>query len=267
MEISRRTLLASLPAFSGIAAPALSKHLIIDAHCHAGYGQAMTAPWTTRAPLDIVLRHMEEAGIDRTVLFPVNDSDYEKPNQRLADMCERHPGKFIGFAKHDPETERGRIERLLRKEVEDLGLKGLKLHKLPTREVLDAVAALRIPIIYHPKHPSMFYMIAEEYPQITFFMAHIGCYLSKDVTWHYQAIDIARRYPNVYLETSGVAAQRFIEMAIKELGPEKVLFGSDGPENDSRLEIYKVRLLKLAPDAEAKVLGGNVQRLLPKGSV
>jgi hypothetical protein len=27
-----------------------------------------------------------------------------------------------------------------------LGLKGLKLHRLPTREVLDAVAELRIPV-------------------------------------------------------------------------------------------------------------------------
>ena len=113
----------------------------------------------------------------------------------------------------------------------------------------------------------MFHTIAGEYPGITFVMAHLGCYQSRDVTWHYQAIDIARRYPNVYLETSAVVAQRFLELAIKELGPEKILFGSDGPENDSRLELFKIRLLKLAPDAEAKVLGGNAQRLLPKGSV
>ena len=267
MKLSRRTLLASLPAFSAMPGEAQVKQLVIDAHCHVGYGQAMTAPWTTRAPVEIVLRHMEEAGIDRTVIFPVNDADYEKPNQRVAETCGHYQGKFIGFAKHDPETERGRIERLLRHEVENLGLKGLKLHKLPTREVLDVVAGLRIPIIYHPKEVSMFHMIAGGYPQITFFMAHMGCYLSKDVTWHYQAIDIARRYPNVYLETSGVVAQSFLELAVQELGPDRILFGSDGPENDSRLELFKIRLLKLTPDAEAKVLGGNVQRLLPKGSL
>src|SRR5579864_2869643 len=164
MKLSRRSLLASLPALSAMPAAPQAKPLVIDAHCHAGYGQAMTAPWTTRAPVEIVLRHMEEAAIDRTVIFPVNDSDYEKPNQRVAETCGKYPGKFIGFAKHDPETERGRIEALLRHEVEKLGLKGLKLHKLPTREVLDAVAGLRIPIIYHPKDVSMFHMIAGEYP-------------------------------------------------------------------------------------------------------
>jgi predicted TIM-barrel fold metal-dependent hydrolase len=96
----------------------------------------MTAPWTTRARIEVTLEHMAEAGIDKTVLLPVNDADYEKQNQGIADFCARYPGKFIGFAKHDPETEQGRIRRMLRHEVEELGLRGLKLHKLPTRGVL-----------------------------------------------------------------------------------------------------------------------------------
>jgi predicted TIM-barrel fold metal-dependent hydrolase len=227
----------------------------------------MTAPWTTRARIEVTLEHMAEAGIDKTVLFPVNDADYEKQNQGIADFCARYPGKFIGFAKHDPETEQGRIRRMLRHEVEELGLRGLKLHKLPTREVLDVVAEFKIPILWHPKEVSLFYTIAAGYPQVTLIMAHLGSYSSKNLGWHYEAIAIARRFPNAYLETSAVVAQRFLEMAVKELGPEKILFGSDGPENDSRVELYKIRLLKLPSADEAMVLGGNIQRLLPKGSV
>jgi predicted TIM-barrel fold metal-dependent hydrolase len=244
-----------------------SRKLIIDCHCHAGFGQAMTAPWTTRARIQVTLDHMAEACIDKTVIFPVNDSDYEKPNQAIAELCGRYPGKLIGFAKHDPETERGHIRQLLRHEVETLGLRGLKLHKLPTREVLDAVAELQIPVLYHPQAASMFYAIAADYPQVTLIMAHLGSYRSQNVAWHYEAIAIARRFPNVYLETSAVVALRFLEMAVKELGPERVLFGSDGPENDSRVELYKIRLLNLPPADEAKISGENIQRLLPKGSV
>jgi uncharacterized protein len=257
----------STAALGAQTALAQARPVIVDAHCHAGFGQAMTAPWTTRARIEVTLQHMAEAGIDKTVLFPVNDADYEKPNQAIAELCGRYSGKFIGFAKHDPETEQGRIGPMLRHEVEKLGLRGLKLHKLPTREVLDAVAELKIPVLYHPREVSMFYAIAAGYPQVTLIMAHLGSYLSNNVAWHYEAIAIARRFPNVYLETSGVVAHRFLEMAIKELGPEKIIFGSDGPENDSRLEIYKIRLLKLPPADEAKVLGGNIQRLLPEGSV
>lgn len=241
--------------------------LVIDAHCHAGTGQALSAPWTTRADPEVTLRRMEEAGIDRTVIFPINNDQYEKPNQEIAEICRRYPGKFIGFAKHDPQAEAGRIRTLLRREVEEFGLRGLKLHRLPTREVLDTAAKLGIPVLYHPEKVSNFHLIAAEYPQVNFVMAHLGSFASRDWTEHLAAIDVARRYPNVYLETSSVVFVRYLELAVRELGAGKLIFGSDGPEVDSRVELYKIRLLKLPAEAEAMVLGGNIARLLPKGTV
>jgi len=223
----------------------------------------MSAPWTTRADVEVTLRHMAEAGIDRTIIFPINNAEFERPNQEIAEICGRYPGKFIGFAKHDPQTEAGRIRALLRREVESLGLKGLKLHKLPTREVLEAVAELRLPILYHCSKVSEFHLLAQEYPRIPFIVAHLGSFASRDWPEHVAAIDLARRYPNVYLDTSSVVFFKFLEMAAREAGPGKLIFGSDGPELDSRVELYKVKLLKLKPEEEAQVLGGNVLKLLP----
>jgi predicted TIM-barrel fold metal-dependent hydrolase len=258
-NLSRRAFLGA-PALLQTAA----KPLVIDAHCHAGRGTAMSAPWTTRADVEVTLRHMAEAGIDKTVIFPINNNEYEKPNQEVAEICGRYPGKFIGFAKHDPQTEAGRIAPMLRREVGSLGLKGLKLHRLPTREVLDAVAELGIPILYHPERVANFHMIASEYPKIPFIMAHLGNFASHDWAEHLVAIEVARLYPNVYLETSSVVFFKFLEMAAKELGAGKLIFGSDGPEVDSRVELYKIKLLKLTPADEARVVGGNIARLLPK---
>jgi len=266
-SLSRRRFIAAVPAFLALPLPAKTTPLIIDAHCHAGHGQAMSAPWTTWADPEITLRRMTEAGIHHTIIFPINNSEYQQANQEVAEICERYPGKFIGFAKHDPQTEAGRIRPLLRHEVENLKLKGLKLHRLPTREVLDTVAELGIPILYHPEKVSNFHMIASQYPQIPFIMAHLGSFASQDWTAHLEAIDVARRYPNVYLDTSSVVFFKFLEMAAKELAPEKLIFGSDGPEVDCRSELYKVRLLKLPAADEAKVLGGNILRLLPRGTV
>ena len=258
---SRRAMLAAVPA---LAAAQPGRNRVIDAHCHAGRGQALSAPWTTSADPELTLRHMAEAGIDQTVIFPINNAEYEKPNQEIAEICGRYPGKFIGFAKHDPQTEAGRIARLLQHEVGSLGLQGLKLHRLPTREVLDAVAELGIPVLYHPERVSNFHIIAAEYPQVPLIMAHLGNFASREWTEHMAAIDVARRYPNVYLETSSVVFFKFLDMAARELGPDKLIFGSDGPEVDTRVELHKLKLLKLGPEAEAKVLGGNIARLLPK---
>ncbi|MEJ7637419.1 MAG: hypothetical protein WKF75_05345 [Singulisphaera sp.] len=49
----------------------------------------------------------------------------------------------------------------------------------------------------------------------------------------------------------------------KEAPPEKLIFSNDGPLVDTRVELYKIRLLKLPRDHEAKVLSGNLLRLLP----
>ena len=130
------------------------------------------------------------------------------------------PGKFIGFAKHDPVGEAGKIERLLTREVRELGLKGLKLHKTPTREVLDVVAALGIPILFHPPKVADFHMIASAYPKINFIMAHLGSFASQNWSEHLAAIDVARRYPNVYLETSCVVFCEYLELAARELPRE-----------------------------------------------
>jgi predicted TIM-barrel fold metal-dependent hydrolase len=235
---------------------------IIDVHCHAGKGEAMTAPWTSFADPQVTLRRADEAGIARTVIFPIHNPTYEKANREIAELVAKYPDRFIGFAKHDPETEAGKIRRLLTQEVREMGLKGLKLHKLPTREVLDTVAELKIPILYHPSKVSDYHQIASLYPEIPFIMAHLGSFASANYAEHLAAIDVAKRYPNVYLETSSVVFFEFLEMAVRELPPEKILFGSDGPLVDSRVELFKIRLLKLSREHEAKILSGNAQRLL-----
>ena len=150
--------------------PKRESGLIIDAHCHAGKGEAMTALWTSFADPEVTLRCAEEAGIDRTVIFPIENPTYEQANEEIARLVEKYPGKFIGFAKHDPVAEAGKIERLLTREVEQLGLKGLKLHKTPTREVLDVVAALGIPILFHPPKVADYHMIADAYPRVNFIL-------------------------------------------------------------------------------------------------
>jgi uncharacterized protein len=258
--MTRRNLLAALAAAPAAAQP--SRPLVIDAHCHAGTGTAMQAPWNTRADHDITLRHMAEAGIDRTVVFPINNQEYGRANRELSEICKRYPDKFIGLAKHDPQTEAGRIAEMLRREVKTLGLRGLKLHRLPTREVMDVVRELGIPILYHPEKVANFHMVAAEYPDVPLIMAHLGNFGSQIWTEHVEAIEVAKRYRNVYLETSSVVFFKFLRMAADEVGPDRLIFGSDGPELDSRVELYKVKLLKLAPAAEAKVVGGNIARLL-----
>lgn len=253
----------------GCAAPSSATRdgLVIDAHCHAGkglnYGKEDAAPWTTYNDPEWTLRKMEEAGIDKTVIFPISNTTYEEANLEIASYVKRWPDKFIGFAKHDQKTEAGRIRALLTREVKELGLKGLKLHGAPTTEMLEVVSDLEIPILCHPAKVADLNGPVADWPKITFIMAHLGNFASRDWKEHVAAIESAKRFPNLYLETSSVVFHNYLELAARQLPAEKLIFGTDGPLVDSRVELHKIRLLRLPPERERLVLSGNILRLLP----
>jgi predicted TIM-barrel fold metal-dependent hydrolase len=53
-----------------------------------------------------------------------------------------------------------------------------------------------------------------------------------------------------------------IRRAVETIGPERVLYASDGPGCLPALEVEKVRLAGLSPADEALVFAGNIQRIL-----
>jgi uncharacterized protein len=241
---------------------------VIDTHTHAGrgmnYGSSNPAsdPWTTFNDPRWVLRQAQEAGIDCSVIFPISNITYEKANEEIAGYVRQYPKRLIGFAKHDPKSEAGKVRSLLTREVRELGLKGLKLHAVPSPEMLEVVTELRIPILLHPPRVGDCLEVVRTHPHIDFILAHLGSFASRDWKEHLLAIEAARRLPNLHLDTSAVVFFTYLERAAQELPAEKLLFGSDAPLVDARVELAKVRLLKLSPEAEAKVLGGNISRIL-----
>lgn len=255
---------------SADAAPAetQARTPVIDAHCHAGKGMHYGKTdrnypaWTTYNDPQWTLRRMEEAGIDQTIIFPINNLTYKEANEEIASYVARWPGKFIGFAKHDGKLEAGQIRELLRREVRELGLKGLKLHGVPTPEMVEAAAELQIPILYHPPGVRESLEMVRAHPEVAFILAHLGSFASRQGEEHERAIEAVGQIPNLYLETSSVVFVDYLERAARELPRHKLVFGTDGPLVDSRIELHKIRLLKLASEHESLVLGGNIRRLL-----
>jgi len=241
---------------------------VIDAHCHAGKGinygknDPTSDPWTTYNDPRWTLSRAEEVGIDKTIIFPISNTTYQEANEEIASYVRRWPDKFIGFAKHDARTEAGKIRNMLRHEVLKLGLRGLKLHGVPTKEMVETAVELGIPILFHPPKVSDSLEVVESHPKVSFILAHLGCFASRNWREHVRAIEAAKRLANLYLDTSSVVFFKYLEQAAHELPSEKLIFGSDGPLVDSRAELYKIRLLRLPQERERLILGGNILRLL-----
>jgi predicted TIM-barrel fold metal-dependent hydrolase len=241
--------------------------MIVDAHCHAGHGDRMTAPWTTVAPLGKYLKRARAAGIERTIVVPAFHTDYDAANAELAAIVARHPGRLIGFAFVHPGRDAGNILRLVARAVRESGFRGIKVHghdALPTRELCEVARKFRLPVLADiTGHAHVIDMFAPEYPDVDFIIPHFGSF-ADDWRAQQQVVDKIVRYPNVYADTSGVRRFDYIVEAVQRGGIRKIIFGSDGPWLHPGVELHKIRMLGLPRDKEALILSGNIMRLLRK---
>lgn len=72
--------------------------------------------------------------------------------------------------------------------------------------------------------------------------------------------------PNCYLDTSGYGHDRMgmLEYAVKKIGADRVLFGSDFSINCPATVIARVNNAFITEEQRGKILSGNLQALLKK---
>ncbi len=244
--------------------------MIIDCHCHAGKGDGFRGPWDTEANIDRHLSRARAAGINKTVVFPVFNSDYASANARLYRVVKAYPQELIGFAALNPVRDAGRVETMVRRAVEDYGFRGLKIHGLdsfPGREALDIARRYRLPVLLDVVNKmAAVEMIAPQYPDLNFIIPHLGGFKDDWMTY-LQMIDQLVRHPNVYADTSGVRYWDALPLAVRRAGAAKLLFGSDGPFLHPAAELYKIKLLRLPTPQEKLITGGNFLRLISREGI
>jgi uncharacterized protein len=107
-------------------------------------------------------------------------------------------------------------------------------------------------------HPLAIGGLARRYPDLTILMDHMGYR-----EWTSDAIEVARDNPNVYLGTTIAAVEPItVERAVREVGPERVVFGSNWPNVYADLAAEAIRRRKLGAEVEALIFGGNLARIL-----
>lgn len=239
--------------------------MIVDFHVHAGQGDGMTGPWDTTAPLAAYARRASEAGIVRSVLLPVFQSDYAQGNRDVAALVRSDPRRWIGFAMVHAERDRDRLHAMIEEAVLRLGLRGIKVHRHDARihrQVCDAARRWRLPVLYDAGGDTgALSLLAQTHPDVAFVFAHLGSF-ADDWAAQRQVIDLIVRHPNLFADTAGVRRFDLLEEAFARAGPDKLLFGSDGPWLHPGLELAKIRALRPSPEAFARMAGGNALRLI-----
>lgn len=98
--------------------------------------------------------------------------------------------------------------------------------------------------------------LATRHPDVKFICAHAGG------EWE-QGIRAVRSQSNILVETSGFdPTAGFIEMAVRELGAGRILFGSHFPSRSLGTEYSKILNAQIPEQAKKLIMGENLRTLL-----
>ncbi len=206
-------------------------------------------------------------------------------NEDVAEFCQEHGQRFIGFAGVDPNKGMAAI-RELEFAVKELGLRGLNIqgfeNKLPINDkklypLYAKCIELDIPVNIHASinfstqtlmaygHPANLDEVMVDFPELRVVASPPG------FPWIQELIGVAWRHPNVYI---GLVAVRPKYLNVENSGYEpllqygntvlqdKIIFGSAWPMQPVEQAIADIDALPLKDDVRKKWLGGNAARLL-----
>lgn len=237
---------------------------IVDAHCHTSLGGALVRPGTVDNSLDRYAKRAHEAGIDRTILLAPPVGNYRDENVKVAFLVAANPDRYFGFVFVNPTRSQGRIASVVDAAMR-WGACGIKVHWLDgpiTPEVAETARTRSLPVLYDPRGDvDTVRRYARGFPDVAWIIPHLSSFADD---WRAQVafVDELSRSPNLFADTSGVRYFDLLVEAVRRAGAHKVIFGSDGPFLHPGVELAKIHALHLAPDDEAKVLGGNICRLV-----
>ena len=248
--------------------------MIIDADAHI-------APTGGDFAVEKHLERMERAGIDKSLVWLKPDyrgTEIEGHNRYVYEATRKYPDRLIGFGWTDPTVSVEHALKMVKVCVQEYGFYGVKMNGAQNRYFIDdpqiampvveaiaatgKVLALHIgPDEYERTHPLRAAKIARLFPEMPILMVHMGM---ADPMMNKVVIKVAHECPNMYLVGSSTTYLAVLD-AIKSLGAERVLFGTDAPFQWPHVikAMYDAALDgEVTAEEKALVMGGNLARLL-----
>lgn len=234
----------------------------------------------------VLLKQMDGAGISQSVLFAVEAPIVYASNEYVAGLCKEYPDRFMGFASVDPKREDA--VGVLKKAVEDLGLKGLKFHPplqnfYPNEEryfpIYRSAQEWGIPVVFHvgstpfgslcklaQANPLLIDDIAVAFPELRIMLTHLG------TLWQDEAFMVVEKNPNVFIDTAAYLYEIdeiLTENLVSRIGEDKIIFGTDYPMpspltdlHNMRAFVEKIKQLPLPAPIKEKIFSENFKKMV-----
>jgi predicted TIM-barrel fold metal-dependent hydrolase len=250
---------------------------IFDAHLHIPSDNGENFQWhqVTKNMPEFVA-YLDKCGVRRGVISSSwsnkaqTPDDYRNGNREVAKYVDRYKRRFRGSCVITP----FRIDEALR-EIEfcrkELGfvwmgefcnyMTGYKYDTAEWTQVMELGTRLNCVMQIHTNTQEMRYLL-DKFPGATIVFPHLGG-SQQDI---FARIDLIARHRNAYIDLSGSGIERvgILERAVREIGADRVLYGSDFTINEPSAVIARVNNAFLTPAEREKILFRNVERLLSR---
>ena len=244
---------------------------IIDVHGHLGYWHNFYIPERTAADM---VHAMDRVGI-RCIIAGAHagiSTDYRMGNTQTIQAMRDFPGRILGYCCVNPNYPADEIRDELERCFE-AGMVGIKFHPSVHGYPIDG-DNYRPAWEYAEKHglvvlthteaggstcgAAQVGRCAERCPNAKVLFGHSGFgYAGARV-----CIEVGPKQPNTFFDiTSSTPDLGLVEMLVDGIGADRVLFATDLPFIDCRMQIGRMAFSRLDDDQLRLVLAGNAKRL------
>jgi len=246
---------------------------IWDNHVH------LTGPGTPEERAARLLKYADRMGIDKLILSleAVRDRDppperFRKDNDGIMQANRVAPDRLFGFAyvnpKHVEESLKD-LDRCLR-DGPMLGVKlwvALECNDPRLDPIMRRLGELKAAMMQHvyfhaagnppgESTPAQLAELAARHPNVPMIASHTGN------DWE-RGVRAIRATKNVYAGLAGFdPTAGVVEMAVRELGASRIIFGSDASGRSFASQLSKVYAADIPESDKRLILGGNIERVL-----
>jgi predicted TIM-barrel fold metal-dependent hydrolase len=226
-----------------------------------------------------LLASADRVGIERLIVFMGHPWDVDpspkevrRQNDQVLQAVEHSSGRALGFVYLNPKHTESSLREMDRC-VRDGPMVGLKLWvALECRDqrldpIVRRAVELQAPVLQHTWYkaggnepgestPADLVELAARHPDASFIAAHVGG------DWEL-GVRTVRAAENIAAEICGSdPTAGMVEMAVRELGAERVIYGSDFGGRSFASQLAKVYGADIPDAAKQLALAGNIRRML-----
>ncbi len=229
-------------------------------------------------PVAATLAAMDQGGVERSLISAwVAPRNVMISNDEVATFVAASAGRLVGVGSVDISKPMAAV-REVRRCVTELGFKAIRvlpwLWEVPPTDrrfypVYAACCEIDVPFCTQIGHtgplmpsevgrPIYLDQVALDFPELRIVAGHIG------YPWTEEAVAVATKHENVYIDTSAYTARRYpreLVAYLREHGRHKVMFGTNYPMITPAKALEGLDELGLDEEARSLFLRGNAARV------